>query len=350
MNEFIFPFLFFGGVVLFPVLVIGFIVKYRNAKARKRTQQRQQAFQNGYPGRARIVDFRRSPHYRSNNFALYKVLLEVSLSDSQPSFSATVVWEIEPMMTNSMQIGNTFSVKINPADVRQVFPDSLGIRYSHQYQYVHLGLEDDFPPEQTITVQQLAPSAPKPKTIYRQRSKTFLFGLPLWEVAKNLNHRKYAGHAKARAIIAIGDSAIGLIAIGNIATGLIAIGRFSFGLISIGGFSFGIFSIGLFAIGLVALGTLAGGLLAIGGVSAGAVSAGLLQFGLYLFGKDFQSPIPAQLFQNFKSLVGLNYNVFDFAVIASIIVFAIFMLSMIGELITIKMLHPNSNLLESPKR
>jgi hypothetical protein len=172
----------------------------------------------------------------------------------------------------------------------------------------------------------------------------------LWEIAFNLKHHKYARRAEARAVIAIGDSATGLIAVGAVAKGLVAVGGLSFGLISVGGLSFGIFSIGLVAIGLAALGTIGGGLLAIGGISAGLVSAGLLPFGQYILGKNFQSPIPAQLFQNFKSLIGLNYNIFDFVVIASIIVFATLMLFLFGQFILSKILTSTSNSLQSLRK
>lgn len=347
MQNSIFIVLMLGSVVLFPILLIGFIVKYRNAKARKREETRQQNFQEAFKGRARIVDFRHAPHGRNKGFELYKVLLEFYSENPACALSAVNVWEVEPSAESSMQLGSFIPVKVNSNNMQQIFPDIPGMRYSYMYQYTSLGIENDFQP---VATQPLAPAAPKAKTVYRKRSKIVLFGMPLWEIATNLNRKKYAPCAKARAFVAIGDNAAGLIAVGKIAKGFISIGMCSFGMFSIGGLSIGVFPVGLTSIGIVSLGTIGIGLVAIGGVSLGGISAGLLQFGAYLFGKDFQFPLFGQLFENFKALLGLKWYLFDFVVIASIIGFVILMISFISESLIALMLTPNTNSLHSPRK
>jgi hypothetical protein len=261
-----------------------------------------------------------------------------------------VVWEIEPLMVGSLQIGSSVPVKINPDDARQVFPNASGMRYSYTYQHAYLGIEDDFEPQRVIAAQELSPVAPRAKTVYRKRSKTFLWGMPLWEVATNLNNKKYAPRAAARAVIAIGDSASGLIAIGTIARGVVAVGQVSFGLVSIGGISCGAVSLGLTSVGLASLGVVSLGLVAAGGVSLGLISAALLPFGSYVFGRDFRIPVLSWLFEHFNAITGLNFSLFDFVFIASAAGFAFFMLTFIGQVLISKMLSPNDNSLESPRR
>lgn len=305
--------------------------------------------QEEFIGQAKIIDFRRPSDQRSRDFELYKILLEV-FPQNAPSFSATVILEVEPMMRNAIQIGNSFPVKINSKNLREVFPDIAGMRYSYTYQFAHFTIEKDFQPQQIISSQGLSPQAPKAKTIYRKRSAMILFGMPLWEIAINLKNHKYAPRAKARAVIAIGDSAIGLIAIGSIARGFISIGGVSFGFFSLGGLSLGLLSIGLNSIGLIAVGSISLALLSISGISFGYISAGLLPFGIQILGKNLQIPLLLQIFQNFKNITGLNYNPFDFVVILSIIGFAAFMGVFIGKSIICKMIQPNSNSLESPRK
>ena len=348
-EEVIISILLFAGIIIFPVFLLLFIVKYNNAKSQRRTEKRDQAFQEGLKGTARIVDLRRPTDQRSKDFELYKILLEV-FPENAPSFSVVIIWEIEPIMKNSIQIGSSLPVKINTENMQQVFPDVSGMRYSYTYQFAHFNIENDFQSQQIILTPKLSPYAPKAKTIFRKRSAISLFGTPLWEIAINLKRHKYARRAKARAIIAVGDSAAGVIAIGYVARGFISVGAISFGLFSIGGLSFGLLSIGLNSIGLVSLGSIGLGLLAIGGVSFGYFSAGLLPFGIQILGRDFEIPALLQIFQNFKNLIGLNYNPFDFTVIFSLVGFAILLGTLIGKSIISKMLQPNSNSLESPRK
>lgn len=95
--------------------------------------------------------------------------------------------------------------------------------------------------------------------LFRERkSKTIVFGMPLWHIGKN-----------ARGFFAVGMKASGVFALGLKARGIFSMGLLSFGVISIG---------------LVSLGLIASGMLAIGGFAAGAISAGILAIGAIAFG------------------------------------------------------------------
>lgn len=109
-----------------------------------------------------------------------------------------------------------------------------------------------------------------PKRIWERKSKTILWGMPLWHIGKN-----------AKAVIAVGLNAKGIVAIGLKATGVI-----SFGLLSIGLFASGLISIGLLSSGLFSFGILSAGCFSIGIFSAGAISAGVISVGAVSFG-DF---------------------------------------------------------------
>lgn len=108
------------------------------------------------------------------------------------------------------------------------------------------------------------------KRIWERKSKTTLWGMPLWHIGKN-----------AKAVIAVGLNAKGIVAIGLKATGVI-----SFGLLSIGLFTSGLISIGLLSSGLFSLGILSAGCFSIGIFSTGAISAGIISVGAVSFG-DF---------------------------------------------------------------
>lgn len=319
-------------------------------------RERRQAQVNGMTAQARIVDAKYATVQRSKNFTIFKLLLEVFPANSQPAFSASVVWEINPAAMGLIQMGSLVPVKVDLGNARRIFPDSPGAVYSETYQHAYLGIENDFQPEKIIRTENLAPPAPKPNTIYRKRSRTRLFGMPLWEVAFNLANKSgrqmYASrNAKARGIIAIGDSATGIIAIGNIAKGLITFGHLSFGLISFGGLSIGVLSCGLQSIGGLALGFLSGGLISIGAISGGYFSIGMLTIGKYVFGKDYQSPLMLGLYENLKRLTGLSDDFFNFSLsIFFITIFVVYIISFIANMIGVRMLEPNNNSLESPRR
>jgi hypothetical protein len=101
----------------------------------------------------------------------------------------------------------------------------------------------------------------------RRRSKTELFGLPLWEVALGPDPSRGEGCGHAKAIFAMGDIATGVFAMGGVARGL-----FAFGGVALGGLTFGGLSLGLFvAVGgaAIGLGFSALGLFSIGGLAIG---------------------------------------------------------------------------------
>jgi len=120
----------------------------------------------------------------------------------------------------------------------------------------------------------------------RRRSKTEIFGLPLWEFALGPDSLRgeRCGHAKA--IFAMGDIATGVFAFGGIARGL-----FAFGGLALGGMTFGGLSLGLLVAlggGAIGLGFSAGGLavgtVAVGGAAFGLFSVGGLAVGLHRIG------------------------------------------------------------------
>ncbi|MEM1329376.1 MAG: hypothetical protein AAGG07_02320 [Planctomycetota bacterium] len=94
----------------------------------------------------------------------------------------------------------------------------------------------------------------------RHTSERRVFGIPLYEVAQGPTEGEKVG--RARAIIAVGDDAIGLIAIGGMARGGIAIGGMTAGVVSIGGMSVGL--------GAATGGLVISGLLSFGGAGVSA--------------------------------------------------------------------------------
>jgi hypothetical protein len=109
----------------------------------------------------------------------------------------------------------------------------------------------------------------------RYTSETVIFGLPLVQIALGPHDEERVG--RARAIIAIGDLAVGWLAIGGFSRGLIALGGFAVGVVAVGGGAMGALSFGGFAVGVAAVGGLAVGGAAMGGLAVAgiAVSAGL---------------------------------------------------------------------------
>jgi hypothetical protein len=115
----------------------------------------------------------------------------------------------------------------------------------------------------------------------RRRSKTEVFGLPLWEIAlgPDVLRGEMRGHAKA--IFALGDIATGVFALGGLARGLFALGGVALGGVTLGGLSLGLlvalggcamgfgFSAGGLAVGTVAVGGAALGIVAVGGLAVG---------------------------------------------------------------------------------
>jgi len=130
-----------------------------------------------------------------------------------------------------------------------------------------------------------APRQSYPKSI-RRRSKTEVFGLPLWEIAlgPDVLRGEMRGHAKA--IFALGDIATGVFALGGLARGLFAMGGLAMGAVTLGGCSLGLLvAIGGGAIGLgFSAGGLAVGTVAVGGAALGIVSVGGLSIGIHRIG------------------------------------------------------------------
>lgn len=119
------------------------------------------------------------------------------------------------------------------------------------------------------------------KGLHDKKSKTILWGMPLWHIGKN-----------AKAVIAIGLNAKGIIAIGLKASGVISfgilsIGLFTSGLLSIGLLSSGLFSLGIFSAGCFSLGILSAGAISFGIISVGAVAIGDFSIGALSIGKYF---------------------------------------------------------------
>jgi hypothetical protein len=104
----------------------------------------------------------------------------------------------------------------------------------------------------------------------RKRSKTMLFGLPLYEIAIGPDPKHHEARGYARAIFAIGDIAVGVFAVGGISAGFVSIGGISAGGITVGGVALGL----LAGLGGVASGAVAAGGVAIGGFAAGGLVIG----------------------------------------------------------------------------
>jgi hypothetical protein len=132
----------------------------------------------------------------------------------------------------------------------------------------------------------------------RKRSKTIVWGLPLWEIAvgPDLNRGEMRGYAKA--IIAIGDIATGVVAIGGLAGGVIAFGGLALGLgLSIGGLAIGSIAGGGGAVGGFAAGGAAVGYVAVGGGAVGRYACGGGASGTYVVSAMRRDPEAARFFR-----------------------------------------------------
>jgi hypothetical protein len=120
----------------------------------------------------------------------------------------------------------------------------------------------------------------------RKRSKTELFGIPLWEIALGPDPSRGEQRGHAKAIFAMGDIATGLFAFGGVARGGFCFGGVAMGLVTFGGVSLGMltalggcaiglgFSAGGLAVGTIAIGGAAIGLFAVGGLAVGVERIG----------------------------------------------------------------------------
>lgn len=148
----------------------------------------------------------------------------------------------------------------------------------------------------------------------RYTSPIRIFGLPLLQIALGPHGRQMRG--RARAVIAIGDLAVGWLAIGGLAFGGIAVGGLAVGLIGLGGLGVGLLAgmggggvgglaAGGGAIGVVAQGGGAVGVLADGGGAYGYFARGGGAWGRHVIVPGaVPSPQAQQLLSRWQWLVG----------------------------------------------
>lgn len=120
----------------------------------------------------------------------------------------------------------------------------------------------------------------------RKRSRTRLFGLPLWEIASGPDLKRGESRGHARAIFAVGDVADGAFALGGIARGGVTIGGISLGIFSLGGVAVSL----LGAMGGVAIAPLAYGGAAVGGIAVGGAAVGVYAKGDTAVGRYLEHP------------------------------------------------------------
>lgn len=116
----------------------------------------------------------------------------------------------------------------------------------------------------------------------RYTSPLVIYGLPLVQIAFGPHESERMG--RARAIIALGDVAVGWLAIGGRAAGVVALGGSATGLVAFGGVAVGLLALGGVGIGGLALGGGAIGGLALGGGAVGIVAEGGSAVGYYARG------------------------------------------------------------------
>jgi hypothetical protein len=113
----------------------------------------------------------------------------------------------------------------------------------------------------------------------RLTSPIRIFGWPLFAIAYGSDPQTGQGFGVARAVVAVGDVAVGVVAVGGLAIGVIPVGGVSVGLLSIGGVAIGLGAVGGLAAGELALGGLAFGSHALGGIAVGPHVLGALTAG-----------------------------------------------------------------------
>ncbi|HYB11869.1 MAG TPA: hypothetical protein VEG67_00265, partial [Myxococcota bacterium] len=105
-------------------------------------------------------------------------------------------------------------------------------------------------------------------------SRIRIFGWPLFAVAVGGDPATGRTLGVARAVVAVGDLAIGGVAVGGVAVGVLPVGGVSIGILSVGGVAIGLGAVGGLAAGALALGGVALGIHALGGIAAGPHSLG----------------------------------------------------------------------------
>lgn len=117
------------------------------------------------------------------------------------------------------------------------------------------------------------------RTIRERKSKTTLWGMPLWHVAKNACG-VFAIGVKAKGIVAVGVVSRGVFSVGVVSLGVFSCGTLSLGLLfAVGMFSLAMFSVGCFAAGVFAVGAISFGAFSLGAIAVGDVSVGALAVG-----------------------------------------------------------------------
>lgn len=117
-----------------------------------------------------------------------------------------------------------------------------------------------------------------PRSI-RVVSRIRLLGWPLFAVALGADQGTGGPVGVARALVAVGDVAIGVVAVGGLAVGIIPVGGVSIGVLGVGGVAIGFAAVGGLAAGPFALGGLALGIHAMGGFAAGPHALGAFTIG-----------------------------------------------------------------------
>jgi hypothetical protein len=134
------------------------------------------------------------------------------------------------------------------------------------------------------------------KLSYEYRSRTTVFGWPLFHMARGVDPAT-GRKRSARGIIALGSSARGVIAFGDTAVGVIACGIFGYGIISVSMVGVGVISISSVAVGLWwAVGGLALAPCAVGGLVIGYYACGQVVVGKYVMGPHLVNPIADAFF------------------------------------------------------
>lgn len=131
----------------------------------------------------------------------------------------------------------------------------------------------------------------------RKRSRNYVWGLPLYDIAVGPDPDKNEIRGHARGIIAIGDIATGILALGGLARGFVAFGGLALGAVTFGGCSIGILlAVGGLAVGSVALGGGAIGVVAVGGGAFGYYACGGGAFGKHVISGMGQDPEAVRFF------------------------------------------------------
>jgi hypothetical protein len=99
---------------------------------------------------------------------------------------------------------------------------------------------------------------------YEYRSTQSWRGIPLVHVAFGRWEGGRFRPARARGLIAVGDTAVGMVAVGIIAVGGVVVGPLALGLVVVGLVGVGLVSAGIVSVGLVTAGVVAVGMKAAG--------------------------------------------------------------------------------------